>query len=163
MRWILADDFSQDNTSQKIEELSQQSDKIRIVKPDHKKQIWWNPQLHATRDIVCHLDSDDKILPRTFEKINHYFNLFPEAVLLHFNANKYFNDLPNESSNIFEAFKDNVYMTTDNDSFLEGFEKLYFKRTNIFGYLRIFKNLPGLFFPEHEDDDACLSNDESIY
>ena len=74
-------------------------------------------------------------------------------------TNKYFNNLPNETSHIFESFKDNVYMTTDNDSFLEGFEKLYFKRTNIFGYLRIFKNLPGLFFPEHEDDDACLSND----
>ena len=157
--WILADDFSEDNTQEKLNELSQRSDKIKIVKPDHKKQIWWNPQLHATGDIVCHLDSDDKILPRTFEKINYYFNLFPEAVLLHFNANKYFNNLPDETSNIFESFKDNVYMTTDNDSFLEGFEKLYFKRTNIFGYLRIFKNLPGLFFPEHEDDDACLSND----
>ena len=33
------------------------------------------------------------------------------------------------------------------------------QRTNIFGYLRVFRNLPGLDFPEHQDGDACSSND----
>lgn len=157
--WIVADDFSTDNTLSKIRELTQKDNRIKIVRPNHKKEIWWNPQIHATGDIVCHLDADDKILPRTFERINHYFNLFPEAILLHFNANKYYNEFPNDRTKIFDNFKDNVYMTRDNDSFLEGFEKLWPHRSNIFGYLRIFKNIPGLHFPEHEDDDACLSND----
>ena len=50
-------------------------------------------------------------------------------------------------------------MTSDNDSFLEGFEKLWPLRSSIFGYLRIFRNNPGLHFPVHEDGDACSSND----
>jgi autotransporter strand-loop-strand O-heptosyltransferase len=157
--WILADDFSVDNTRTLMEKLKRKDSRIRIVEPKHKKEIWWNPQIHAVGEIVCHLDADDAILPGTFEKIIHYFNLFPEAVLLHFNANKYFDVLPQNSTNLFDKFKDNVYMTRDNDSFLEGFEKLWPQRSNIFGYLRIFKNLPGLRFPEHEDGDACLSND----
>ena len=99
------------------------------------EEIWWNPQIHAVGDIVCHLDADDAILPGTFEKIIHYFNLFPEATLLHFNANKYHNVLPQNSTNLFDNFKDNVYMSRDNNSFLEGFEKLWPQRSNIFGYL----------------------------
>mgnify|MGYP001167615554 CR=1 FL=1 len=157
--WILADDFSADSTRTLMEELKRKDSRIRIVEPKHKKEIWWNPQLHAVGEIVCHLDADDVILPGTFEKIIHYFNVFPEAVLLHFNANKYFNILPQNTTNLFDNFKDNVYMTRDNNSFLEGFEKLWPQRSNIFGYLRIFKNLPGLRFPEHKDGDACLSND----
>jgi len=157
--WILADDFSGDETRSLIEKIRRKDSRIKVVEPRHKKEIWWNPQIYATGEIVCHLDADDLILPGTFNKIIHYFNLFPEAVLLHFNANKYFNALPQDSTNIFDNFKDNVYMTRDNNSFLEGFEKLWPQRSNIFGYLRIFKNLPGLSFPVHKDNDACLSND----
>ena len=54
---------------------------------------------------------------------------------LNFNANKYFNILPQNTTNLFDNFKDNVYMTRDNNSFLEGFEKLWPQRSNIFGYL----------------------------
>ena len=132
--WVLADDFSVDNTRSIMEKLKRADNRIRIVEPKHKKEIWWNPQIPAIGDIVCHLDADDVILPGTFEKIIHYFNLFPEAVLLHFNANKYHNDLPKNSNNLFDNFKDNVYMTRDNNSFLEGFEKLWPQRSNIFGY-----------------------------
>ena len=157
--WIIADDFSDDNTLVKLNELQAKDSRIRLVYPKYKKEIWWNPQIHATGDIVCHIDSDDRLLPNALEHIDYYFNLFPEAVLMHFNANKYHNVLPQDSKNIFEHYKDNVYMTRDNDSFLEGFEKLWPNRTNIFGYLRVFRNLPGLHFPVHEDGDACSSND----
>ena len=75
---------------------------------------------------------------------------------MHFNANKYHEVLPSSKNDIFKEYKDNVYMTRDNDSFLEGCEKLCHGRTNIFGYLRIFRNLPGLDFPVHEDGDACF-------
>lgn len=157
--WILADDFSNDNTKSKIEEISKKDAKIRIVQPEYKKQIWWNPQTFAEGDIVCHIDADDKILPKTLELINYYFNKFPDVVLMHFNANKYRETLPNSSSQLLEHFINNVYISTDNNSFLEGFEKLWPNRTNIFGYLRIFRNLPGLEFPVHEDGEVCSSND----
>ena len=59
----------------------------------------------------------------------------------------------------FDNYKDNVYMSNDNDSFLEGFEKLWHCRSSIFGYLRILEIYQGLDFPEHQDGDACSSND----
>tara|TARA_R100000152_G_C6781847_1_gene217332 strand:+ start:3823 stop:8139 length:4317 start_codon:yes stop_codon:yes gene_type:complete len=157
--WIIADDFSTDETLQKLNKIQSLDNRIKIVYPKFKKEIWWNPQIHATGDIVCHLDSDDKLLPNCFDMINYYFKTFPEAVLLHFNANKYHGSLPNSHENITENFKDNVYISKDNDSFLEGFERLWYWRSGIFGYLRIFRNLPGLKFPVHKDGDACSSND----
>ena len=158
--WLISDDFSTDNTYQSIEKISQKDNRIKIIVPRYKKEIWWNPQTHANGDIVCHIDSDDILLPNTLDRINYYFNLFPESVLMHFNANKYFDEFPkNPREDFLSNFKDNVFMTTDNDSFLEGFEKLWPNRTNIFGYLRIFRNLPGIQFPVHEDGDACSSND----
>lgn len=157
--WIVADDFSDDNTFQKLLELQNRDPRITIVYPKQKKEVWWNPQKFASGDIVCHLDADDKLLPNVFKMINHYFEIFPECVLMHFNANKYHGELPKDSSQIFDKYKDNVYMSSDNDSFLEGFEKLWPNRSSIFGYLRIFRNLPGLDFPVHQDGDACSSND----
>ncbi len=157
--WIVADDFSDDNTFQKLLDLQNKDPRITVAYPKRKKEVWWNPQKFANGDIVCHLDADDKLLPNVFEMINHYFKLFPEVVLMHFNANKYHGELPENSSQVFEKYKDNVYISNDNNSFLEGFEKLWPNRSGIFGYLRIFRNLPGLDFPVHEDGDACSSND----
>jgi len=158
--WLISDDFSNDKTLEIINDISLRDDRIKIIQPKYKKEIWWNPQTHATGDIVCHIDSDDFILPNTLKRINYYFNLFPESVLMHFNANKYYDNFTIKSNQDFLSnFKDNVFMTTDNDSFLEGFEKLWPNRTNIFGYLRIFRNLPGIKFPVHKDGEACSSND----
>ena len=80
-------------------------------------------------------------------------------VPFYFNANKYSETFPQTPDKLFDNYKDNVYISRDNDSFLEGFEKLWPQRSSIFGYLRIFRNLPGLHFPEHADGDACSSND----
>ena len=157
--WVVGDDFSDDNTLQKLLDLQNKDPRIKVAYPNHKKQMWWNPQKFASGDIVCHLDADDKLLPNCFEKINYYFQMFPEVVLMHFNANKYSEILPEGPEKTFENYKDNVYISNDNDSFLEGFQKLWHCRSGIFGYLRIFRNLPGLDFPEHQDGDACSSND----
>lgn len=157
--WIVCDDFSTDGTKQKLIELQVKDPRIKLVHPKYKKEIWWNPQIHATGEIVCPIDGDDKILPNTFERIVNYFNFFPEAVLMHFNANKYQDILPRNSSEILQRFVDNVYISRDNDSFLEGFQRLCHERTGIFGYLRIFRNLPGLSFKVHEDGGDCSSND----
>ena len=138
--WIVGDDFSSDNTFQKLLDLQNRDPRIKVAFPDHKKQMWWNPQKFASGDIVCHLDADDKLLPNCFEKMTHYFKIFPEVVLMHYNANKYSEKLPFGPNDTFVNYKDNVYMSTDNDSFLEGFEKLWHCRSSIFGYLRIFRN-----------------------
>ena len=157
--WIVGDDFSSDGTFRKLLDLQNRDSRIRVAFPHHKKEMWWNPQKFASGDIVCHLDADDKLLPNVFQMINYYFKIFPEAVLMHFNANKYSETFPQTPDKLFDNYKDNVYITRDNDSFLEGFEKLWPQRSSIFGYLRIFRNLPGLHFPEHADGDACSSND----
>ncbi len=157
--WIIADDFSSDNTGKILEELSRLDNRIKLKKPNYKKEIWWNPQLHATGDIVCPIDGDDKILPNTFEKIVFYFEKFPEVIFLHFNANKYQDSLPSSKENFLERFVDNVYISRDNNSFLEAFERLTPERSGIFGYLRIFRNLPELNFKVHEDNEICTSND----
>lgn len=157
--WILADDFSNDDTSKIIHALQEKDLRIKVVYPEHKKQIWWNPQIHATGDIVCHLDADDKLLPNALELLAYYFNTFPDVVLMHFNASKYKEQFPTKD-NILENYIDNVYVTNDNDSFLEGYSKLWPNRSNMFGYLRVFRNLNNLHFPEHDDTlGECVPND----
>lgn len=157
--WIIADDFSSDRTKEKLLQLQKQDDRIRLVELSHKKQLWWNPQLFSFGDIVCPIDGDDIILPKTFEKIKYYFETFPDAYLLHFNANKYKTNLPKNVGGYLTDFINNVYISNDNKSFLDGFERLNPKRSGIFGYLRVFRNLSGLYFEEHPDGDACSSND----
>lgn len=157
--WIICDDYSTDNTKEILEQLALSDSRIRLVDPKFKKEIWWNPQTYATGDIVCPIDGDDAILPNTFEKIVHYFNLFPDVVLLHFNANKYDRFIPESPENYLDGFYDNVYISRDNISFLDAFERLWHQRSCIFGYLRIFRNLPDLHFKVHEDGDECSSND----
>ena len=157
--WIICDDFSTDGTKEKLIKLSILDNRIKLIEPKYKKEVWWNPQTYATGDIVVPIDGDDKILPGTFEKIVYYFNKFPEVSLLHFNANKYNDNLPNTPEDILNGFYDNVYISRDNISFLDAFERLCPSRSGIFGYLRIFRNLPGLHFKVHEDGDSCSSND----
>ncbi len=157
--WIIADDFSKDNTKQKLIELQKKDSRIRLVNLSRKKELWWNPQLFATGDIVCHVDGDDALLPGTFERLKYYFEKFPEVVLLHFNANKYKEELPKTKNDLFENFVNNVYISKDNKSFLEGFERLCSQRSGIFGYLRVFRNIKNLRFTEHSDDSDCSSND----
>ena len=157
--WIICDDFSNDGTKAKLIELSKKDDRIRLVTPKYKKEIWWNPQTYSTGDIVCPIDGDDAILPKTFEKIVHYFSKHEDVVLLHFNANKYVSNLPKSKNSIIEGFLDNVYISRDNKSFLDAFERLWPGRSNIFGYLRIFRNLPDLKFKVHQDGDDYSSND----
>ena len=78
---------------------------------------------------------------------------------MHFNASKYKEQFPIKD-NILENYIDNVYVTNDNDSFLEGYSKLWPNRSNMFGYLRVFRNLNNLHFPEHDDTlGECVPND----
>ena len=57
--WVIADDFSSDSTREKLIELQRKDSRIRLVELDHKKQLWWNPQLFSIGDIVCPVDGDD--------------------------------------------------------------------------------------------------------
>ena len=160
--WILIDDFSDDNTQEKINEIVKKDDRVKTLKAEYKKQYWWNPQLAATGDLFCHHDADDSLLPKTLEHANYFFNKFPDVFFLHFFENKFIDHLPKNELNYTENFLENVYLSTDNNSFLEGFEKLTPNRTDIFGKpTGIMRNKPGLYFPVHEDGDGleCSSND----
>ena len=46
--WVIGDDFSDDNTFQKLLDLQNRDPRIRVAYPKHKKQMWWNPQKFAT-------------------------------------------------------------------------------------------------------------------
>ena len=72
--WTLIDDFSQDDTKQKIEEICSRDERIKTLNAETKKQYWWNPQYAATGDVFAHLDADDRLLPNTFNHIN--FQMF---------------------------------------------------------------------------------------
>ena len=157
--WILIDDFSEDGTKEKISEICSRDDRIKTIQAESKKQYWWNPQYAAIGDVFAHLDSDDRLLPNTFQHINYYFNKFPDLFFVHFYASKYSNALPSNKNEFVDNFVENAYVSTDNDSFLEGFEKLTPWRTDIFGCLRAMRNIPNLHFPVHSDDGACSSND----
>ena len=52
----MADDFSDDNTLHKLLELQAKDSRVKVVYPNHKKEVWWNPQKHASGEIVCHID-----------------------------------------------------------------------------------------------------------
>ena len=160
--WILIDDFSEDNTQEKINQILKLDNRVRVLKAEHKKQYWWNPQLAATGELFFHHDADDSLLPKTLQHANYFFNKFPDVFFLHFFENKFTDNLPKTESNYIDNFLENVYISTDNDSFLEGFEKLTPSRTDIFGKpTGIMRNKPDLYFPVHDDGDGleCSSND----
>ena len=120
--WILIDDFSEDNTQEKINQILKLDNRVRVLKAEHKKQYWWNPQLAATGELFFHHDADDSLLPKTLQHANYFFNKFPDVFFLHFFENKFTDNLPKTESNYIDNFLENVYISTDNDSFLEGFE-----------------------------------------
>ena len=160
--WVLIDDFSEDNTKQKINEICSRDNRIKTLEAKTKKQYWWNPQKAATGDLFFHHDSDDSLLPKTLQHANYFFNKFPDVFFLHFFENKFTDTLPKNEKEYTNNFLENVYLSTDNDSFLEGFEKLTTFRTDIFGKpTGIMKNIKGLEFPVYDDGDGleCSSND----
>ena len=60
--WVLIDDFSEDNTKQKINEICSRDNRIKTLEAKTKKQYWWNPQKAATGALFFHHDSDDSFL-----------------------------------------------------------------------------------------------------
>jgi glycosyltransferase involved in cell wall biosynthesis len=155
--WVICDDMSTDNSIEIIDFLVAQDSRIIRKDAPSKKYYWWNPQKAALGDIVLPWDVDDKLLPNSLELINHYFNKFPEVLTLHFNGFKYQDVLPKSKENYLDNYVNQVYVSSTNDSFLEGFLNLG-KRSNVFGNARCWRNIP-IEFPEHIDGDVCLSND----
>ena len=155
--WVICDDMSTDNSLEVIDSLVARD--FRIIRKDapSKKYYWWNPQKAASGEIVVPWDVDDKMFPNSLEIINYYFNKFPEVLLIHFNDFKYHEHLPQSKEQHLDNYVNQVYITSTNDSFLEGFLNLG-RRSNVFGYTRCWRNIP-IEFPEHVDGDVCLSND----
>jgi glycosyltransferase involved in cell wall biosynthesis len=155
--WVICDDMSTDNSLEVIDSLVARDSRIIRKDAPSKKYYWWNPQKAASGDIVVPWDVDDKMFPNSLEIINYYFNKFPEVLLIHFNGFKYHEHLPQSKEQHLDNYVNQVYITSTNDSFLEGFLNLG-RRSNVFGYTRCWRNIP-IEFPEHVDGDVCLSND----
>lgn len=146
--WIVSDDFSDNlEVTKKLKELSLKNDKIKIIKPNYKKEFYWNPPTKKTNsDIFLVLDSDDMMHPKLLEVYKHNFDKFPDvqlistnSILRHNNINggihsfryvKYGNDC-----NLYEKWKNSKpgeYALGDCRAWRNNIDK--FEKDNCWGY-----------------------------
>lgn len=159
--WIVTDDFSDDDTKEKVLEMCKIDYRIKYVNQQSKQEIYWNPHKYATGEYVLTIDADDQLVPKTAEIIAHYFDEYPEVSCIHTNANYYLenfdkNSFKNSSFCRFDQHnnildKHPVYL--DNKS---GYERLGF----MFGAIRAYRN-PGSSF-DFNDGDFQLGRHEDL-
>tara|TARA_Y100001963_G_scaffold159809_1_gene265404 strand:- start:1134 stop:3275 length:2142 start_codon:yes stop_codon:yes gene_type:complete len=145
--WVLTDDWSSDNTKQKIEELLKKDSRIVYKQQEHKMEMWNNPQRFADGDIIVTLDSDDCLLPKTLEVYNRMYNKFSDVTCIHSDCNWYNKtfDKGNFSKSSLVNYKDSNSMldmmrnVIEKNNYLEG---VY----NCFGHARSFRNIDGMEF-----------------
>lgn len=99
--WIITDDFSTDDTKDKI--LKFQSDKIKYVEQKSKKELFFNPQTYSNADIIVQLDSDDEMYPKALEVYEHFFNKYPDVLLMSCSTNYYKDDIYTDSHIIYQG------------------------------------------------------------
>lgn len=109
--WIISDDFSKDSTIhiEYLKSLPNEDKRIRYVEQKTKKEIFWNPQIYTTGDIVILIGGDDTILPKTLEIYGNHFLKYPEVIMVTSEANIFKGELIHSSfldykkySNIFD-------------------------------------------------------------
>ena len=78
--WIVTDDFSDDlNAGEELREICAKDSRVKYFDQEFKMQLFFNPQLGCTGDIILQTDSDDIISPKLMEQYNYWFNKKPEV------------------------------------------------------------------------------------
>ena len=159
--WIVTDDFSNDNTKNRILEICKLDDRIKYVNQKFKQEIYWNPHKYANGDYILTIDADDQIVPKTAEIIAHYFDNRPEISCIHTNANYYFEDFKKSSfkNSSFCRFDQHNTILDKHPIYLEndsGHERLGF----MFGAIRAYRN-PGSHI-NFNDGDFKLGKHEDL-
>lgn len=81
--WIITDDFSTDDTKEKLLEISNSDRKVKYVNQEFKKQMFYNPQIFCENsDIIVQVDQDDWPLPKALEVYHHFFTKFPDTIAI---------------------------------------------------------------------------------
>lgn len=99
--WIITDDFSSDNTKDKIFKF--QNNKIKYINQKFKKELFFNPQTYSNADIIVQLDSDDEMYPKALEVYNYFFNKYPNVLFMSCSTNYYKNDIYTDSHIIYHG------------------------------------------------------------
>jgi len=160
--WVVTDDFSEDNTETKVRELVKRDRRVRYVEQKEKQEIYWNPHKYAKGEIICVIDADDTLVPKTAEVIAHFYDKFQDVNCIHVSGNFYLENFDDHFS-----FKNPSYcdMTKYNSIlekhsiFLEnksGYERLGY----MFGVIRSYRN-PGPDF-NFNDGDYQLGKHEDL-
>jgi len=78
--WIVTDDFSEDkNAEQELREICARDSRVKYFDQEFKMQLFYNPQLGCSGDIILQTDSDDIISPKLMEQYNYWFNKRPDV------------------------------------------------------------------------------------
>jgi autotransporter strand-loop-strand O-heptosyltransferase len=160
--WIVTDDWSDDNTKKKVENLTLLDKRIRYVEQKEKQEIYWNPHKYAKGEIICTIDADDVIVPKAAEVLVHFYNIHPNVQCIHVNANFHEEEFTGH-----ETFKNSSFVRMDKyDSILQkhqiylnnesGYERVGY----MFGTIRSYRN-PGEHF-DFNDGDFKLGKHEDL-
>lgn len=87
--WIITDDWSSDDTKNKLIELSKKDKRVIYKEQDHKKEMFFNPQLFGDGDFIFQLDSDDLLIPKTLEIYLYFFTLLKDVTFIISCANQF--------------------------------------------------------------------------
>jgi len=78
--WIVTDDFSPEkNAEEKLREIAANDPRVKYIDQEFKKQLFYNPQIGCSGEIIFQTDSDDIIAPKILEHYNYWFNKHPEV------------------------------------------------------------------------------------
>jgi len=159
--WIVTDDYSSDNTKEKVLELSKKDKRIKYIEQRNKQEVYWNPHKYASGEIIFHVGSDDALVPKAGEVVAHFFDKNPDVSCMHPNANYYrdtfdVNNFKNSSHCKFDGYenildKHPIYLANES-----GYERVGF----LFGATIIFRN-PGSDF-NFNDGDFKLGKHEDL-
>lgn len=145
--WIVTDDWSNDNTKEKVLNIVKLDGRIKYIEQKEKQEIYWNSHKYANGEIICTIDADDIIVPKCAEVLSHFYDVHPEVHCIHVNANYHEENFTGHSS-----FKNSSYARLDNfDSILQKHqiylnnESGYERVGMMFGAIRSYRN-PGSEF-----------------
>jgi glycosyltransferase involved in cell wall biosynthesis len=80
--WLIIDDFSEDlQVFEKLKELKSKDKRIKLIKPNWKKQYYYNiPVEHSSGDVILKIDSDDIPSPKLLEVYKYNYEKFPDVI-----------------------------------------------------------------------------------
>lgn len=105
--WIITDDFSTDGTLEVLK--SFKDERIKIISQKKKKELFINPHLYSSGDIVVQLDSDDELYPKALEVYHHFFSKNPNVFFMSVGTNYYENGEFSNSQVIYHGDFDNCF------------------------------------------------------